>query len=158
MHLNISNIVENRLIDEYNIQSKGRCTHINLINLSASFVTRFFFSMTLQPFGPWPLFSFLILYTVGRTPWTGDQPVVRLLPTHRTTQTQNKGTQNKAHRYSCREWDSNLRSQCWSWRRRFMPWTARHCDRRNSFYIRRTPAYSYVSAYASCTQFSDKVE
>jgi hypothetical protein len=35
-------------------------------------------------------FSFLILYTVGRTPWTGDQPVARPLPTHRTTQTKNK--------------------------------------------------------------------
>jgi hypothetical protein len=34
-------------------------------------------------------FSFLILYTVGRTPWTGDQPVTRPLPAHRT-QTQNK--------------------------------------------------------------------
>jgi hypothetical protein len=30
-------------------------------------------------------FSFLIPYTVGRTPWTGDQPVARPLPTHRTT-------------------------------------------------------------------------
>jgi hypothetical protein len=28
-------------------------------------------------------FSFLIRYTVGRTPWTGDQSVTRLLPTHR---------------------------------------------------------------------------
>jgi hypothetical protein len=33
-------------------------------------------SMPLQPFvGPWPPFSFLIFYTVGRTPWTGDQPI-----------------------------------------------------------------------------------
>jgi hypothetical protein len=32
--------------------------------------------------------SFLILYTVGRTLWTGDQPVARPLPTHRiNTQT-----------------------------------------------------------------------
>jgi hypothetical protein len=38
-------------------------------------------------------FSFLILYTVGRTPWTGDQPVARPLPTHRPTQIQNKRTQ-----------------------------------------------------------------
>jgi hypothetical protein len=38
-------------------------------------------------------FSFLILYAVGRTPWTGDQPVVRPLPTHRTKQTPNKRTQ-----------------------------------------------------------------
>jgi hypothetical protein len=38
-------------------------------------------------------FSSLILYTVGRTPWTGDQPVARPLPTHRTTQTPNKRTE-----------------------------------------------------------------
>jgi hypothetical protein len=46
--------------------------------------------MALHPCGPWPLFQFLNLYTVGRTPWTGDQPVARPLPTHRSTQTQNK--------------------------------------------------------------------
>jgi hypothetical protein len=28
-----------------------------------------------------------ITYTVGRTPWTGDQHVARSLPTHRTAQT-----------------------------------------------------------------------
>jgi hypothetical protein len=49
--------------------------------------------MALQPFvGPWPLVSFLILYTDGSTPWTGDQPVSSPLPTHKTTQTQNKRT------------------------------------------------------------------
>jgi hypothetical protein len=37
-------------------------------------------------------FSFLILSNVGRSPWTGHQPVARPLPTHRTTQTQNKRT------------------------------------------------------------------
>jgi hypothetical protein len=41
----------------------------------------------------WPLFQFLNLYTVGRTSWTGDQPVARPLPTHRTTRTQNKRPQ-----------------------------------------------------------------
>jgi hypothetical protein len=41
-------------------------------------------------FGLGLFFSFLILYTVGRTPWTGDQPFARPLPTHRTTHTQNK--------------------------------------------------------------------
>jgi hypothetical protein len=60
-------------------------------------------------------FSFLILYTVGRTPWTGDQPVARLLPTHRTTHTIN------AHRHACLEWNSNPRSQRSNERRRFMP-------------------------------------
>jgi hypothetical protein len=38
------------------------------------------------------LFSFLILYKVGMTLWTGDQPAARPLPTQRTTQTQNKRT------------------------------------------------------------------
>jgi hypothetical protein len=38
-------------------------------------------------------FSLLILFTLDRTPWTGDQPVARPLPTHRTTQqAQNKRT------------------------------------------------------------------
>jgi hypothetical protein len=43
-------------------------------------------------------FSFLNLYTVGETLWTGDQPVARPLPTHRTTQTQNKRTQTSMPR------------------------------------------------------------
>jgi hypothetical protein len=51
-------------------------------------------SMALQHFGPWPFFSFLILYTVGRSPWTGDQPVARPLPTY----TQNKRTQTSMPR------------------------------------------------------------
>jgi hypothetical protein len=42
-------------------------------------------------------FSFLNFYTVGRTPWTRDEPDARSLPahthTHRTTQTQNKRTE-----------------------------------------------------------------
>jgi hypothetical protein len=44
-----------------------------------------------SPCGPWPLFHFLNLYTVGRTPWTGDQPVA-------TTQTQTKCTHTSMHR------------------------------------------------------------
>jgi hypothetical protein len=58
-----------------------------------------YLSMALQPFvGPWPLFTFLILYTVGRTPWTGDQTVARPLLIHRTTQTQNKRKQTSMPR------------------------------------------------------------
>jgi hypothetical protein len=50
--------------------------------------------MALRPFvGPWPHFQFLNLYTVGRTPWTGDQSVARPLSTHTTAQTQNKRKQ-----------------------------------------------------------------
>jgi hypothetical protein len=52
-------------------------------------------SMALQPFfGPWPLLQFRnLFYTEVRIPWTSDQPVARPLPTHSTTQTQNKRTQ-----------------------------------------------------------------
>jgi hypothetical protein len=64
-------------------------------------------------------FSLLVLYTVGSTPWTRDQPVARPLPTHDNTNTIN------AHRYLCLEWDSDLRSQWSSGRRRFMLQTTR---------------------------------
>jgi hypothetical protein len=51
-------------------------------------------SMVVQSFvRPSLVFQFLNLYTVGRTLWRGDQSVSRPLPTHRTTQTQNKRTQ-----------------------------------------------------------------
>jgi hypothetical protein len=50
--------------------------------------------MVLEPFfGTGQFFSFEILYTVSRTPWTRDQLVARPLPIHRTAQTQNKRTQ-----------------------------------------------------------------
>jgi hypothetical protein len=66
-------------------------------------------------------FQSLDLITVGKAPWTGEQPVARPLPTRRTTQTQNKRT----YRYLCLEWDSNPRSQRSSEWRQFMPQTAR---------------------------------
>jgi hypothetical protein len=43
-------------------------------------------------------FSLLILYTVGRTPSTGDQPVARPLRKQGTTQTQNKRIQTSMPR------------------------------------------------------------
>jgi hypothetical protein len=51
-----------------------------------------------SPCGPWTLFQFLNLYTVGTIPCTGDQPIARPLPTHRTSQTQNKCTQTSMPR------------------------------------------------------------
>jgi hypothetical protein len=41
---------------------------------------------------------FLFLYTFGRTPWTGDQPVATPLSTHRTTHLQNKRAQTSMPR------------------------------------------------------------
>jgi hypothetical protein len=52
------------------------CCLINYVHLSLSLW--FYRTSDLGLF-----FSFLILYTVGRTPWTGDQTVARPLPTHR---------------------------------------------------------------------------
>jgi hypothetical protein len=49
-----------------------------------------------SPCGPWPLFQFLNLYTVGRTPWRRDQPVARPLPAYRIN----------THRHPCLKWDS----------------------------------------------------
>jgi hypothetical protein len=61
------------------------------------------YSLFLSPWLYSPLdlgrfFSLLILYSVGRTHWTGDQPISRPLPTHRTTQTQNNRTQTSMSR------------------------------------------------------------
>jgi hypothetical protein len=50
-----------------------------------------------SPCGPWPLFQFLDLHTVGRTPSAGDQLVVRPLP--------------NTNRHLCLERDSKLLSQ-----------------------------------------------
>jgi hypothetical protein len=52
-----------------------------------------------SPYGPWPLCQFLNLYTVGMTPWTGEQPAARPLPI----------TNTEEHRHPWLEWDSNPR-------------------------------------------------
>jgi hypothetical protein len=63
---------------------------LELYSFIHSFIHQWLYSLLL---GPDLFFSFVIfLYTDGRTPWMGDQPVVRPLPTHRTTQTHNKRT------------------------------------------------------------------
>jgi hypothetical protein len=75
-------------------------------------------SIALQPFvGPRsPFYSFLIIYTVGRIPWTGISPSQDLyLHTG-----QHKHRLN-VHRHPCLEWDSNPRLHRSSGRRQFMP-------------------------------------
>jgi hypothetical protein len=77
--------------DLYFTYLQGQVTSLNMINLSI------YLSIYLWLYSPFldlgRFFQFLILYTFGRTPWTGDQPVPRPLPTHKTTQIQNKRTQ-----------------------------------------------------------------
>jgi hypothetical protein len=108
-------------------------TWISSMCFSASEV---FFDGLYSPWGPWPLFSYLIyswsagllgriisssqgqyliLCTVGRTPLTEDQPVARPL-----TYTQKNTNSINAHRHPCLEWDLNPRSQGLSRRRLFM--------------------------------------
>jgi hypothetical protein len=77
--------------------SVRRCVNHKAIVRLEGFLSLYlsiYLSMVLQPFvGPWSLFQFLdVFYTVGRTPWTGYDPVTRPLPTNRTVQTQNKST------------------------------------------------------------------
>jgi hypothetical protein len=50
----------------------------------------FFFAGSTAPVGPVLFFSFMIIFTEDRTPWTSDQIFARPLPKYRTTQTQNK--------------------------------------------------------------------
>jgi hypothetical protein len=69
--------------------------------------------------------QFLVLHTVGRTPCTGDQLVVRKLPTHRATQIQYKRT----HRHPCLERDSNPQSQRSRGRESSCLKSRGHCDR-----------------------------
>jgi hypothetical protein len=38
-------------------------------------------------------FFSLLIYIVSRSPWTGDQPIPRTLPTHKTTERHNKRKQ-----------------------------------------------------------------
>jgi hypothetical protein len=77
-----------------------------------------YLSMAVQPFvEPWTL---IIFYTVGRTPWTGDQPLQDLY-----LYTEQHKHRMNGHIHPCLEWDSNQRPQCLSGRRRFMPYTAR---------------------------------
>jgi hypothetical protein len=65
-------------------------------------------------------FSFLILHTVGRTPWTGDQPVARpqsvrllgrgiSLSQGRYLHTEQHKHRINVHRHPCLEWCSNPR-------------------------------------------------
>jgi hypothetical protein len=85
----------------YNLQVKCLQTHVDMEmlffecgtrsqNSSAPFsytLQNFFFQWLFQPIQVPGLRNH---FSDGRTPWASDQPAARPLPTHRTTQTQNK--------------------------------------------------------------------
>jgi hypothetical protein len=70
------------------------CSNGSFTKIVFSLAACLFYSiMALQPFvGPRSLFSFFIYTQSVELLGQGDQPVARPLPTHRTTQTQNKCT------------------------------------------------------------------
>jgi hypothetical protein len=91
MHGSILQLVQRINYDSLVIQWRWSAVYVRSVCLS---IYLFIYGFTVSPFFDLGrFFSFLIFYTVGRTPWTGDQPVARPLPAHRTTQTQNKRTQ-----------------------------------------------------------------
>jgi hypothetical protein len=63
--------------------------------------------------------EFMNLWSFVRTPWAGDQPDARPLPTQDNT------TQKNADTYPCLKEDTNAGSQCLSDRRQYVPYTAR---------------------------------
>jgi hypothetical protein len=79
------------------------------------------------------------ILTVGRTPWTGNQPDATPLPIHRTTQ-----HRKNADTHPCLEWDSNPWPQCSSGRRQLCPTPIGHWDRHIYIYIY---IYIYMHAY-----------
>jgi hypothetical protein len=66
-----------------------------------------------------PLLRFLILCTIGRTPWTVDRA-----SEGRYLHTEQHKDRINIHRHPCLEWNLNPRSHPSSERRRFMPRTA----------------------------------
>jgi hypothetical protein len=103
-----------------------------------------FINGTTDLVGPWPLLQFYNLcYTDGKTPWTGDQLVARPLPTHRTTQTQNKRTNR--HPFL----NSNSRSQHSNERRQLCLRPRGHCNRHEEYYVASSLARSNVILWTS---------
>jgi hypothetical protein len=95
------------------LRSKYYLPHFTLITSSNSWYmfhkppsVRAIYGSTVLLLGLGRFFSFLILYTVGRTPWRGISPSqIRYLYTQ-----QHKHIIN-TYRHPCLEWDSNPRSQ-----------------------------------------------
>jgi hypothetical protein len=93
--------------------------------------------------GPWPLFSFVILFTAIRTPRTGNQPIA-----HAGTQTQNKRTQTFMLQVGFKP-----TIPVFEWRKKFYGRRPRgHFDRQPVISLeRRGSAYMYIMYVCRCT-------
>jgi hypothetical protein len=107
--------------------------------------------MTLQPLWTLGVFQFLNLYTVGSTPWRGDQPLAMPLPIHRTTQTQNKHTDIHASS-GIRTNDASVRAgedgSCLRSRG--------HCDRYSSNYLIKQRLKSHYDNQSHLSQVTSR--
>jgi hypothetical protein len=90
-----------------NSENKGESTNFSnsprsfSSSSSSSFLIVLFYLAVSKGFYLW------IYETIGRTPWKGNRPDARLLPTHRTTQ--HRETQTHIHAPSrIRTWDLNI--------------------------------------------------
>jgi hypothetical protein len=116
------------------------CSCMNFI----SFIHQWLYSFLLDP---GLSFSFVIFfYAEGRTHWTGDQPVTRPLPTHRTTQTHNKCT----HRHPCLEWDSNPRFQSSRSKNSSYLRPRGHCDRLCELQLTHRYTHKHYMCFGVC--------
>jgi hypothetical protein len=108
------------------------------INIFLIFSVSLHLSIALQTFRPWPLFSFLILYTGGKDSLDGGSA-------RRKAATCTQNNRINAHRHPCLEWDTNPRSQGSSGGRRFTTQTARPLI--GNFHLRHTEYVSDISCY-----------
>jgi hypothetical protein len=101
-----------RLMCYFEINAKFKCARGSNLYIT---LLPFFILSTALLFGTGFSFSLVIYYTVGRTPWTGDQPAARPVPTQGNTNTE----QTHTNIYVC----SGIRTQnlgVKSGRRQFM--------------------------------------
>jgi hypothetical protein len=84
----VNSLILCRCVKEFKIKFYWICTVACIKDYSVNLDL----SICIPSLGLFSFFSFLIFNKVRRIPWTGDQPVARPLPAHRTTQTQNKHT------------------------------------------------------------------
>jgi hypothetical protein len=96
-------------------------------------------------------FSFTVLCTVGRTPWTGHQPVTKPLRTRRTTQTRSKPTHTHTQTSMPRA-GFGPTTLAFERRRQFMTQTMRPiCDKRSPASWERCTLYGLSISYARST-------
>jgi hypothetical protein len=71
------------LIEQRYLYHQNRLGFLRFVNFNGWNIINYYYGSKALLLDLGRFFSFFILHTVGRTPWTGDQPVAMPLPTHR---------------------------------------------------------------------------